>query len=468
MCGIAGWSLSSEAAELVNTNKLAKNLLMEISSRGRDATGFAYWGHSTVQYAKLAEPAHDFNRTYGVPKVGIKTCVLHTRFATQGHQSNPLNNHPIIYKNLVGVHNGWVDNDNHIFKVYKAKRFAEVDSEAIWALLYEHAKKSDDPTEAMQVLQGTAAVAWLDTEQRDVLHLSRIMGSPVSVARLTDGMGFVFASTDYLLKQALKDTRVQNHTLLDHVDGKLIELEEGQYLEFENGVPRKAQVFDPPLSYARFSTPYSYTTPAHQPSPSPSVVKINDKYPKAYAVFDRETGELEKVVDDANGAEYASWDDYLDTLKVTKQVDPNATVDDLKHDDDEDNSFNQSTYWGETYSPSDPSNGLLPVCLFNGQQAIPKMSAEDMNYYYETRMDEAENAEITSAEFFEMLADITPGDYVTTDFSQEWYGAQVMATPNSFPDGTWYLRLFYQGEFIFIRRTTDRVFRYNNEDPNAD
>ena len=58
---------------------------------------------------------------------------------TKGTHRNNLNNHPITAKNVVGVHNGMVYNDDELFKKYSDEKYIEragqVDSEAFFRFI---------------------------------------------------------------------------------------------------------------------------------------------------------------------------------------------------------------------------------------------------------------------------------------------------------------------------------------------
>lgn len=214
MCGIAGFSLNPK--ERLDARALSAALLTEIQVRGRDATGAAWTDRAAkkvrVSKAPIPAPAFTASRLTRMDPDTL-TAVLHTRYATKGTPKNNGNNHPIMCKPIVGVHNGIITNDDDLFTVLERDRQAQVDSEAAFALL---ADADDEPTHVLGDLQGRVALAWLDTRNADRLHLARVEGSPLAVAQTKRG-SLVFASTATLLRGALNRLGRTAHWM-DEVD----------------------------------------------------------------------------------------------------------------------------------------------------------------------------------------------------------------------------------------------------------
>lgn len=215
MCGIAGFSIGRGDHRNVNCRQLAKHLLLAIQERGEDATGAA-WSETdgdskAVMFAKLDIPAHEFVGSLKdlMPR-HTRTAILHTRWATKGDPADLDNNHPIIVGDIVGIHNGVITNDDHLFAVEEWERIAEVDSEAIFHLI----NNSKDPVPRLHRLQGRAAIAWLDTKEPDTLHLARMDGSPLFIGGTEHG-SLVFASTEPLLREAAKAAEVKLMTVTE-------------------------------------------------------------------------------------------------------------------------------------------------------------------------------------------------------------------------------------------------------------
>jgi glucosamine--fructose-6-phosphate aminotransferase (isomerizing) len=196
MCGIAGASLNP--TEKVDARRLASSLLLGIEERGTHATGAAWVQNGDTWLSKAAVPASTFVKGDHVPADAAEF-IAHTRWATQGSVNNNENNHPIDARGIVGIHNGCIANDDAIFDLIGTeKRIAQVDSEAIFALIQHSGMPAG---QALELLRGSAAVAWFDATDASVLHLARVSSSPV-VLGFTDKGSLLFASTEKAVRKA--------------------------------------------------------------------------------------------------------------------------------------------------------------------------------------------------------------------------------------------------------------------------
>lgn len=171
MCGISGAILTDKTYEWMGAEGpalLARQLGLAMQVRGSDATGIARFTQGgRYKVAKLDVPAAKFFGSREGIGSNSRAFIVHTRAMTQGAASNPLNNHPIVYNNVVGIHNGWITNDDDIFRDFDLPRHGQVDSEAIFAAIANLGWKK-----ALETIEGAAAVAWFDTST-DRLHLAR-------------------------------------------------------------------------------------------------------------------------------------------------------------------------------------------------------------------------------------------------------------------------------------------------------
>lgn len=238
MCGIAGFCINAE--EHIDARALAKSLLKGIEARGKDATGAAWYNakRNQVQYIKNSKPATQFceKEAWQIPS-GVKNVILHTRWATQGTPKHNTNNHPIVIGNFVGVHNGHISNDAEILKFardhYGHRRIGEVDSEAAFAL----AKYAEDPLEAFaEAMDGRAALAWIDGNRPRELNVTRVTGSPL-VAAQTPGGSFIFASTEPILRKAMKDVGLKVEWLVDMSEYEYMKVKNGAVIEYTDYAP---------------------------------------------------------------------------------------------------------------------------------------------------------------------------------------------------------------------------------------
>ena len=223
MCGIAGYSLSSDSQ--VPRTLAAQALLAGIAERGADAVGYAHRGAGTsVTVHKRRSGASELLDEVHVPPAATQVLV-HVRDYTKGHPTIEANNHPIRHGAVIGIHNGIILNDDEIFARYGFERAhpeMTVDSEAIFALA-EHAKGSP---EALEELLGAMATAWLDERVSSTLFLARAVGRPLWTG--TTGRELFFASTrdalevlESSLRLTLRKREVDEGTLLRVEDGRV-------------------------------------------------------------------------------------------------------------------------------------------------------------------------------------------------------------------------------------------------------
>lgn len=145
MCGLAGILLYPQersAAAWQRLRDLFTQMLVFNEERGRDASGVALIHvDGTYRLYKQPLPATELVRTPTyhamLSELGATTtCVLgHTRLPTKGSRWNNLNNHPVKAGHLLGIHNGFITNDDELFATLGLSRLGEVDSEIIFRLL---------------------------------------------------------------------------------------------------------------------------------------------------------------------------------------------------------------------------------------------------------------------------------------------------------------------------------------------
>ena len=249
MCGIAGISVAADDTT-INTAVVSAELLRGIESRGRQATGAAWLGpDGDVALTKLAVTAKTFlqHRSEHLP-VTTPIMILHTRTGTHGSGSNRDNLHPVVHERIVGVHNGVLRNHHKLFTAAKRKPTAEVDSEGIMAIL----NIEEHPTKVLGKLEGDAAVAWIDLEQPEVLHLACVTGRPLCIGQTKQG-SLLFAST----AKAVRDAAAEGGLELVFEE----EVKEETYLRVVKGIIMESLTIEGVKhSDAAFRQKYAYTS----------------------------------------------------------------------------------------------------------------------------------------------------------------------------------------------------------------
>ena len=222
MCGIAGYSLSSDSR--LDQTVAARALLAGIAERGADAVGYAYRTTTPdVAVHKQRSGASALVDRILVPS-DTSQLLVHVRDYTKGHPSFSANNHPIRHGTVVGIHNGIIVNDDELFArngIGRADAEMTVDSEIIFALA---ARSRGRTARALEQLVGSMAAAWLD-EARPELVITRGMGRPLWIG--TCNGSFFFASTKHALELVERFTWAKLRQREVPV-GQVIAVEEGR------------------------------------------------------------------------------------------------------------------------------------------------------------------------------------------------------------------------------------------------
>jgi len=248
MCGIAGFSLSERSR--VQRTLAAQALLAGIAERGADAVGYAYRADDrSIRVTKVRGGASGLLEALALPH-STSSALIHVRDFTKGHPEIEANNHPIRHGAVVGVHNGVIENDDHVFDRYGIERATPdmtVDSEVIFALM-EHRRHQP---RALSELRGAMAAAWLDEREDGVLYLARGRRRPLWLGRSRDGDLF-FAST----RRALSVVEAVVRSPLGVRD-----VREGRFLLVEHGRVVRERRFRPGRSPAEDSSLPPVRTP---------------------------------------------------------------------------------------------------------------------------------------------------------------------------------------------------------------
>lgn len=241
MCGILGLISYKEnpltALEKRMIKKAINDLFTFSEARGRDASGIAMLTDKQMFLFKDDVPASKFVLMSSYkdimwelnnPANKFKAIIGHTRLKTKGTQKFNVNNHPIRAGRIVGVHNGFIINDDALFEKYKSEITREglVDSEIIFKLInmYREKNKSliESTVKTVNELYGSCACAFLDTEAPDylILYTTNSSFSNLHVYVYNYAKVIVFASTELILHKALSN----NMTLSPQMSSHKIEL----------------------------------------------------------------------------------------------------------------------------------------------------------------------------------------------------------------------------------------------------
>ena len=246
MCGILGFH--SQADEQIRRQLLEGFCegLEETMSRGKDATGIAFFDEDAIQFCKAPLPADQFLKQSKVQTFMRKhipsVMIGHCRQGTVGTELDNHNNHPILYSvdgitTTALIHNGSITNHN-AFQKLQANREGTVDSEVI-ILLIRDALTGQEVTiphvlEAIKTMTidtyGSQACALILKELPHTLFLWR-RSSPLVLGYFKEWNTIIFASTNKILH-----TMVEQH--MEIIEGIPVipsgfgstELEEGEMM----------------------------------------------------------------------------------------------------------------------------------------------------------------------------------------------------------------------------------------------
>jgi glucosamine 6-phosphate synthetase-like amidotransferase/phosphosugar isomerase protein len=229
MCGITAVSRAIEKSSIPNARTFMQKSLVAIESRGRHATGTAWFNpdDGDVWFWKEQGAASKVAKNLPIPK-GVQTMIGHTRYGTIGPASVPANNHPLIGPGIGLVHNGRVENYETLFALSPHyARTAEVDSEAFLPLLLDlDAFGVDHVTDVLEMVKGVASIAWLDALDPGVLHMARLSTRPLTIG-WTRRSDLIMSSTPATLAGTSLAAKVR-------IEG-FQEIPEGTYLRVEGG-----------------------------------------------------------------------------------------------------------------------------------------------------------------------------------------------------------------------------------------
>lgn len=226
MCAIFGVGLlnGSKFTNNVAFGKLLEKLYLELEHRGRSATGLAFVSAKKIQVLKkdirpslfVASTSYQQAvRAYGdiSENSGPIMVIGHCRQRTKGSEKQNVNNHPIVTKNIIGIHNGHIGNDDRLFQKYITscddfERAGQVDSEIIFRLLdyYINERGMNTKTAIIRTtrqLSGSYACAFVNRRNPYILWLFRD-NNPTIIHLYTQTGLILFASTHLAISNAAR------------------------------------------------------------------------------------------------------------------------------------------------------------------------------------------------------------------------------------------------------------------------
>lgn len=230
MCSIFGISFLNghRLRNSVSAIGTISRLFIEAQTGGRRAAGLSIMRAETAHVMRRPMSGGDLVKTDEYLKFMTRNLELdestgeenpvisvigHCRFPTKGDASNNLNNHPIIFKHIIGVHNGVITNDDALFKEFNTcfDRQAEVDTEIIFALISHFTGEKGLPKrtsvaiqKASAYLKGGYACALQNSRQPYHLHLFRRY-NPIRVLVYPKLGVVLFATREHFIQDAFEE-----------------------------------------------------------------------------------------------------------------------------------------------------------------------------------------------------------------------------------------------------------------------
>lgn len=237
MCGITAFSLAEESS-IPDLRSFTRCAVMAIEHRGTDATGFG-WTRPDGLGRYWKEPITAYRATVKAPLPREATVMLgHTRWGTSGPKSIPSNNHPVIDEGIMLVHNGVVNNEFAIYKMFDLPTPKQtVDTAALAMLLANvHQLGKEHPVDVLSIPTGSAAIAWIDTAEPHALQMARLQDRPLTLAWTRKGDCIMSSTLDTL----------EHLSLLSNIKfRKITEIKEGSYIKVERGDIVEVRSFEP-------------------------------------------------------------------------------------------------------------------------------------------------------------------------------------------------------------------------------
>ena len=192
MCGIVGYIGAKQAAPIILAG------LARLEYRGYDSAGIAVSNGGEISIAKAVGKLENLNKKIdGGKKIEGTSGIGHTRWATHGKPTE-INAHPHYSKRFVLVHNGIIENEEALRRLYlkDVSFYSDTDTEVIAHLLQKFTDNGEAAPVAIQhlisELEGSYALAILDKENPGVLYAVKNK-SPLLIGK---GKGFNMVGSD--------------------------------------------------------------------------------------------------------------------------------------------------------------------------------------------------------------------------------------------------------------------------------
>jgi len=217
MCCLFGLIDYKNTLTVKQKEKTIKVLSTECEARGTDAAGIAYIENGKMKIFKKPLPAHKMRFRF---KLNPTVIMGHTRLTTQGKETLNYNNHP-FYSEKLGfslAHNGVIHNDRYL----RSKENLPDTIIETAVQLIEQKGTLDFNSVAYMAEKVKGSFCFTILSKNNELYIVK-GNNPIVIAEV--GNTYIYASTEVILKKALKKLKINNY--------KLYALDEGEIVKFE-------------------------------------------------------------------------------------------------------------------------------------------------------------------------------------------------------------------------------------------
>lgn len=234
MCRLLGVSFGKEREDL-DAGEIAAILFPALVGQGPHAYGWMSYDEASgvITHEKFegrCDTIEAYDNIIELVDPDAKWLVGHTRWATHGSPKNPLNNHPILHRDIIGVHNGVLWNHEDILKrTGRENDGTEVDSEAIFAAVNRWG-----PSEGLRKVKGDMVTIYANRARPHVLHLARSHGRQLTLAWSKKGNLF-FASDASALDKLRPEIEFVNQSVIS--ENRLLLVRNGKIIQRHRFAP---------------------------------------------------------------------------------------------------------------------------------------------------------------------------------------------------------------------------------------
>ena len=241
MCRLLGMSFGDKSEDL-SPSEISALMFPELVRQGPHAYGWMSYNPrrknpvTVKKYRGRADSTQATDRIFKMVDDDCRWLVGHTRWATHGDPSYKGNNHPLVHGNIVGVHNGVIQNYRDILKkTGREDDKAEVDSEAIFAAVNKWG-----PVDGLKKIQGSMVAIFAHLNAPTTIRIARSRGRQLHLG-FTDRGNIVFASD--ILPLYMLDPWINFKRFSAISENRLLVIRDGQIIQRIQFAPKSKPAY---------------------------------------------------------------------------------------------------------------------------------------------------------------------------------------------------------------------------------